>query len=74
MKSLLIVVFSASALLQSLPALAGKSQFDIWQQEKFAAQKRAQQAGLAKLQECWLEHGHLMQKAPGEQPQAIPNR
>jgi hypothetical protein len=74
MKSLLIVVFGTSALLQSLPALAGKSQLDIWQQEKFAAQKHAQQAELVKLHECWLAHGHLMQKAPGEQPHAVPNR
>lgn len=62
MKSLLVLVLSMSSLFASLPALAGKDAFQIWYQERFAAQKRAQQAELTKLQRCWAAHGGLMDK------------
>ncbi len=62
MKALLVLVLSMTSLFGSLPAMAGKDAFQIWYQEKFAAQKRAQQAEQAKLQPCWTPHGQLMEK------------
>ena len=62
MKALLIVLLSMTSLFGSLSAMAGKDAFQIWYQEKFAAQKRTQQAEQAKLQQCWTAHGQLMEK------------
>ncbi len=62
MKALLVLVLSMTSLFGSLPAMAGKDAFQIWYQEKFAAQKRVQQAEQAKLQQCWRAHGQLMEK------------
>lgn len=50
------------ARIAYLPAFAGRDASQIWYQERFAAQKRAQQTELAKLQQCWVAHGHLMNK------------
>ena len=65
MKALLVLVLGMSSLLGSLPALAGKDAFQISYQEQFAAQKRARQTELVKLQQCWVAHGYLMD---GEAP------
>ena len=62
MKALLVLVLSMTSLFGSLPAMAGKDAFQIWYQERFAAQKRAQQVELAKLRQCGTADGQLMEK------------
>ena len=62
MKALLVLVLGMSSLFGSLPALAGKDAFQIWYQEQFAAQKRAQQTELANLQQWSATNGQSMAK------------
>lgn len=62
MKTTVALFLSTSILLFANSASAGRDPFLILQIERAAAQKRAQQAELEKLQRCWQEHGHLMER------------
>ncbi len=61
MKTTFALLLSTTVLLFASFAHAGRDPFLILQIEKTAAQKRAPQAELEKLQRCWQAHGHLME-------------